>query len=398
MAGWQNARAFVELALSIDKYLPGYVDAYFGPEEIRRSVDEKGKVQLEELSIKLDQIITSTRQDTKLTKKRREYLSAELNAMYTTLKILRGDEIDIVEEAQGLYGLTPIWTEESVFKDAHRILEDLLPGSDPLYKRMQHFREKTIVPHESLISIVQNIANEFRHRTKKLVSLPVDEMCEYSIVQDKLWEAFNWYLGKYLSRIEINTDIPISAGFILHLVAHEAYPGHHTEHAIKEKKLYAEGENLEHSVLLSNAPSALVSEGIAEVAIEMIATPEDHAHFLQSILDEVGLQEVDGNQYYQINEARLKLNRVSINKILLLHSEGASDIDVINYGTQYELFDEQQNRKSLEFYKNPLWRSYGFLYPLGYELVKEFLSKGDSKNEQFLKLVQEPITTSQLTS
>ena len=47
MSGWQNAKLFVELALSIDKHLPGYVDAYYGPEEIRDAVDAGGKVPLE---------------------------------------------------------------------------------------------------------------------------------------------------------------------------------------------------------------------------------------------------------------------------------------------------------------------------------------------------------------
>ena len=398
MSKWQDARTFVELALSIDKHLPGYVDAYFGPEEIREIVDTKEKVSLEELSTTLDQIATSTRQNTKITKERMEYLSAELNAMYTTLKILRGEEIDIVEETQMLYGLTPIWIEESAFEEAHRVLNDLLPGSGPLAERMNSFREKTIIPQESIISIVRNIANEFRNRSKELFSLPENETCNYSIVQDKPWTAFNWYLGNYTSRIEINTDIPIRAGTILYLVAHESFPGHHTEHAIKEKKLYDDGANLEHSVLLSNTPSAVVSEGIAEVAIEMIVTPEERAQFLQSILDQAELQEVDGNQINQVIEAMDILTKVTINRLLLLHSKGASDQDVINYGMRYGLLNEQQSRKSLEFYKDPLWRSYGFLYPLGYDLVREFLSRGKSKSERFSKLLQEPITASQLTS
>ena len=62
-----------------------------------------------------------------------------------------------------------------------------------------------------------------------------------------------------------------------------------------------EGGYLEHSILLSNTPSAVVSEGIAESALEMIATPEDIAQILQSILDQVGLKEVDGAQIYQID-------------------------------------------------------------------------------------------------
>ena len=46
MPKWKKARSFVELAVSIDKHLPGYVDAYFGPAEIKESVDAKGKIPL----------------------------------------------------------------------------------------------------------------------------------------------------------------------------------------------------------------------------------------------------------------------------------------------------------------------------------------------------------------
>ena len=396
MCKWESAGTFVELALSIDKHLPGYVDAYYGPEEIREDVDAKGKVPLGELSTTLDQITTSTRQDAKITKERREYLIAELNAIGTTLKILMGEEIDILEETRGLFGLAPIWTDESVFDEAHQVLDDLLPDSGSLNEKMENFREKTLIPRESLDSIVQNLAKEFQHRTKEWVSLPEGEMCQYSIVQDKPWGAYNWYLGKYLSRIEINTDIPISAGAILHLMAHEAYPGHHTEHAIKEKKLYFEEGYLEHSVLLVNTPSAVVSEGIAEVALEMIAARDEHIQLLQAILDQSGLNEVDGDQYYQVLKAQEALKDVSVNRILLFHSKGASDKDVIDYGMQYGLLNEKRSRKSLEFYKDPLWRSYGFLYPLGYELVKEFVFRGDSKTERFIELLQQPVTTSQL--
>ena len=396
MSRWQNAKSFVELALQIDKHLPGYVDAYYGPVEIREPVDAKGKVPLDELSSTLDQIIDSTHQDEKLTEERREYLSAELKAMQTTLRILKGEEIGIVEETQGLYGLTPIWTEESVFEEAHQDLEYLLPGSGPLAERMESFREKTIVPQESLKSIVRNIADDFRHRTLEVIALPEDETLEFSFVQDKPWRAYNHYLGECLSRIDINIDLPWYAFGLPHIIAHETYPGHHTEHAVKEKELYREGGHLEHCVILSNAPSAVISEGIAEIALEIVATPEEIAQILHSILEQAGLKEVDGLQMYQINEAMRPLSKVLINRVLLLHSEDASDDKVVNYGIRYGLLNEQQSRKALEFLKDPLWRSYASLYPLGYELIQDFLSRGEDKTERFLRLIREPMTTSQL--
>jgi hypothetical protein len=396
MSRWKNAKAFVELALSIDKHFSGYVDAYFGPEDIREIVDAKGKVLLEELSSTLDQIVDSTHQDERLTEERREYLSAELKAMQTTLRILKGQEIDIVEESQGLFGLTPIWIEESVFDEAHHDLENLLPGSGSLAERMESFKEKTIVPKESLKSIVRYLADDFQRRTVEVIALPDDETLEFSFVKDKPWPAYNWYLGKYLSRIDINIDLPTPASSLPYLISHEIYPGHHTEHAVKEKELYREGGYLEHSILINNTPSAVVSEGIAEIALEMIATPEEIAQILQSILEQAGLKEVDGKQISQISKARRPFNKVSINQILLLHGEGASDEEVINYGIRYSLINEQQSRKWLEFLKDPLWRSYATLYPLGYELVQDFISRGEDKTGRFIELIREPMTTSQL--
>ena len=263
---------------------------------------------------------------------------------------------------------------------------------------MEVFREKVIVPSENLESITRNLADDFRRRTVEIVTLPEDDACEFSFVQDQPWGAYNWYLGKCRSRIDVNMDLPTLALLLPYTIAHETYPGHHTEHAVKEKKLYREGGFLEHSILLSNAPSAVVSEGIAESALEMIATPGEIAQIMQLILDQAGLKEVDGEELYQIGKAMGPLNKVSINRMLLLHREGASDEEVIKYGIRYSLFNEQRSRKSLEFLKDPLWRSYASLYPLGYELVQDYLRTGEDKTEQFVRLIREPITASQLAS
>ncbi|MBE9571171.1 MAG: hypothetical protein IMF11_11130 [Proteobacteria bacterium] len=153
---------------------------------------------------------------------------------------------------------------------------------------------------------------------------------------------------------------------------------------------------MEHSILLSNAPSAVVSEGIAEIAPEIITTHEEIAQIMQPILDQARLKEVNGIQIYQISKAMRPLNKVGINRVLLLHGEGASDEEVINYGMRYGLLNKQRSRKNLEFFKEHLWRSYVTLYSLGYELVQDFISRGHDKTERFLRLIERPITVSQL--
>ena len=51
---------------------------------------------------------------------------------------------------------------------------------------------------------------------------------------------------------------------VVELVTHEAYPGHHTEHAWKEQLLTRAGR-LEESIVLIPTPQSVVSEGIASL-------------------------------------------------------------------------------------------------------------------------------------
>jgi hypothetical protein len=64
------------------------------------------------------------------------------------------------------------------------------------------------------------------------------------------------------------------------VVAHETYPGHHAEHAIKENRLYIGEGHPEHSIVLLNTPSSLISEGIAANALLVVASEaEISEHF-----------------------------------------------------------------------------------------------------------------------
>ena len=55
------------------------------------------------------------------------------------------------------------------------------------------------------------------------------ETVRYEVVTDKPWSGFNYYLGDFCSRVAINADLGHRMANLPHLVAHESYPGHHTE-------------------------------------------------------------------------------------------------------------------------------------------------------------------------
>lgn len=397
MSKWEDAPDFVELALSIDEYLPGYVDAYYGPEEIPQALKDRGKAPLTALQQTAGELAESIPFDSSLEAARKEYLLGEVGAMQTTLRLLQGESLGIVEEVQGLYGLTPEWVDESVFEEAHSYLEQLLPGSEPLADRMIAFREYFEVSPEAAVPVIERLFQDLQDRTTRRFTLPDSESCEFKFVHDQPWSAYNWYLGYYQSRIDFNLDLPIRVYSLPHLIAHEGYPGHHTEHAIKEHKLYREGGQLEYSFLPSNTPAAVISEGIAEAALEIIFTHEELVSCYQGIVAESGLAKYSGELIYEILQVlRQSLSGVSDNQLLLLHQEAASDDEVMNYGRRYALTSEKQEQQFIKFAKDPLWRSYGFNYNLGYQIITKSLDTAENRDQWFAKLLQEPVTPAQV--
>ena len=141
------------------------------------------------------------------------------------------------------------------------------------------------------------------------------------------WLADNYYLGGRRSRIAINVDLPIAAPELVDLVAHEAYPGHHTEHAWKEHLLVDAGI-VEESLVLVPTPQSMVSEGIAETAWELLEaeTRDDVA----AVLAAAGV-DFDVRRAAAVEEARTPLRFVGLNAALMLHEDGASEEEAVAY-------------------------------------------------------------------
>jgi hypothetical protein len=396
MSGSNAPARYVQLALMIDRHFPGYVDAYYGPPELKaqaNSGDKPALAALEDLAISLGQSIST---DPDLIPDRRTFLEEELGAMRTTIKILGGTTPDFIDEVRSLYGVTPDWVDERRFEEAHRVLDDILPGPEPLGERVQAFRERSRVPVEAAVSIMRRLAEDFRSRTLRLFGLPPGESCEISTVMDRPWMAYNWYLGGGKSRIEFNQDYPMELWGIPTAVAHEAYPGHHTEYATKENKLYLGEGRLEHSIVLGNNPSSLISEGIAANALQVVASEAEITAILMGFYKGAGLPERDAVRAMAFVRAWRQLESVSDNQLLLLHRDHAPEEEVIDYGMRYALSSREDETRYLRFYKDPLSRSYTYNYTLGRELIAAFLDRATDRVRAFQRLLSEPLTPAEV--
>jgi hypothetical protein len=383
---------FVRLALAMDEHLPGYVDAYFGPEEWRAQAKQQGKVPLNDLTQQTNQLAADISREEGMDPQRTEYLARHVTAMQMSLRLLGGEQVSLSDEVEAIYGLRPDWKEEANFEEAHRLLDEVLPGGGSLRERSITWENSLEIPLEKVKELLPVIVGKLRTRTAQKLSLPEGENFTVEFVSNQPWSAYNWYLGNFQSRIDLNTDMPARISFLPALMAHEGYPGHHTELAMKEKLLVRGLKYYEFTVNLINAPSALMAEGIATTALKNIM-PEAELEewFREELFPIAGMEHIDPKRVLAISRAGQKMNGIAGNAAFMMHDQKKSEREIIQYLQKYGIYTEKQIQQTIDFISNPLYRSYIFTYHVGYDLLEELFQHGD-RDHYFKRIIEEPVT------
>jgi len=373
--------SYLLLGLRLGRHIDGFVDAYYGPPELAARVEAEEAVDPARLAADAAALHEQAESD---------YLRAQLAGCETTARRLAGEPIGWVEEVERCYGVTPEHTDESRFGAAHERLDDVLPGHGDLGERYRAWLSAQAVPAEWLLAAARRFEELVRARTAELFGLPVGESTELEAVQNEPWSAFNYYLGKRRSRVVVNTDLPVYSFRLPELVAHELYPGHHVEHAWKEALLVDGAGRLEETIFLTGTPQAVVSEGIASLAPEIVDVHDTAA----GVYAELGI-DYDAETADAVRAARDDLNGLNVNAGRLLHVDGRERDEVVDYLQRWSLAPREHAEKSFEFISHPTWRAYMSCYTSGYELCKHWVA-GDVT--RFRRLLTEQLTTSDLAS
>lgn len=372
---------YLSLSFAIERLFPGFIDAYFGPPEIKDAALAEPDPDPAALLARTNKLLASVAASD-LVESRKDFLTAQVGAMVTICRKLAGEPVDYRDEVRTLFDIEPVFTPETAFDVAIAELDDLLPGEGDVRERMIDWRKQYVVDIETARQLIDLIAEETRRRTRAFVALPEGEGFEAVFVQDKPWSGYNWYLGDYRSKVEINTDLPIHAHELTALIAHEGYPGHHAEHALKEQILYRDHGYGEHAIQLINTPECVISEGIATLAESIVFPDAEGAAWQAEHLYPVAGITGDPEREARIARARAALRAVSGNAALLLHHEGRSEDEVHAYIMRYALRADNEARQSLRFIANPLWRAYTFTYHVGRDLLGRWLDLAPKTERQ----------------
>ncbi|MGI8756132.1 MAG: DUF885 domain-containing protein [Acidimicrobiales bacterium] len=378
---------YMELGLRLGRHLDGMVDAYYGPADLAARVEAEPRRELAALVSDARSLVAALDAgDGDLGPVRRRWLRAQVAGLHTSARKLAGADVAFLDEVEQCYGVRPEWVDHEVFAAAHRRLDAALPGSGPspasLAARYDTWRRTHDLPVERVEAVVSALAEVFRERTAATFGLPDGEAVRFELVSNEPWSGFNYYEGGLCSRVAINTDLPLSSTAVGHLIAHEAYPGHHTEHCRKEVGLVRRRHQLEESIFLVGTPQCLMAEGLADLALEALLGP-DHEPLLAEILHPLGVR-YDAEVVAAVGTAAESLSSVRGNAALLLHDRGGTGDDAISEMERWALFPHDRAAKSVAFLTHPTWRAYIFCYVAGLPLCRGFVAGDPARFDDLL--------------
>jgi hypothetical protein len=379
------AERYIELGLRLGRHVDGLVDAYYGPPGLKEQVDGEEPIPPAELAADADALLAELEDG---------WLADQVSACATYARVLAGEQISYSDEVERCYGVRPVRTPDSVYELAHGELDELLPGDGTLFERRQAWRARYRCPGELAVSVLDDLLPFMRARTRAVVDLPEGERLHVESVTDKPWWAFNYYQGELVSRVVLNTDVPTGADDLIHLAAHEVYPGHHTEHALKEQLLLRDRGLIEEGIQLVPTPQALLSEGIAETGGELVlddaAREEAYA-----IVRRHGVETPDVEQARRTAAALETLRPVGVDAALRIHEDGVPVPEAERYVERWSLMTPEQAAQSVRFVTDPTWRAYAITYAAGRDLCRAY-TRGDPA--RFRRLLTEHVRVGELLS
>jgi hypothetical protein len=386
---------YLTLGLRLGRHIDGMVDAYYGPPERSASVraeampaperlvsDAKALLAAIDAGGALDPVTSARIGEDSAAPARRHWLRAQVVGLLTTARKLAGESLGYGDEVEACYGVRPARVDDEVFLEAHRLLDEVLPGSGPLAERLVTWRESHAVPVDRLHDAISSLAEDLRERTRTLFGLPDGEHVEFELVTDQPWSGFNYYLGDLRSRVAVNTDLPVLSTGLAHLVAHESYPGHHTEHTRKEVGLVWHRRWWEESIFLVGTPQCLLAEGLADLGLEVVMGHRPEA-IVADHLRPLGIR-YDAEVVAAVSEAGEALGAVRQNAAFRLHVDGADPETVTEEVARWGLLSPDRAAKSVDFLTHPTWRAYLTCYVEGLPLCRSYVGGDPARFERLL--------------
>ena len=393
-------RRYLLLALRLGRHLPDLVDSYIGPGELAEAVAGEVPAPAEELHLEALSLHAEAAElpgGTDADGRRRVWLADQLAALGASARLVASEEIGYVDLVEELYGIGAEAEPEATFASARHLLNEVLPPGGTLTARLAaHDGSITLAPPVALRA-VRRMANALRQRTIRDVWLPEGESVEFVAAGDRPEGFSATYLPGLQSRIEMSPGRPLGLGLLVHLASHEAYPGHHAEHATKEALLVREHALGEAMVTCHFTPAEAISEGLAGLGRGVVLNDQELSGVLRHLVRDLGAAIPDAAIEREVAVARGRslLSRASANAALMLWRDSVPPSEVRAWLAEAALMGDHQLETEMRDLRTLRGATRAFRHLAGPRIVAEWLEV-QGQTQGLARLLSEQLTPGQL--
>jgi len=387
------ARRYLLLALRLDRISPGFVDSYVGPPELAEIARGEPEPLVEEVHaevLALRELAEGMDGEAPGSDQRRVWFLGQLRAMSALARRAGGEEIEYLDLVEDLFGIPIRPVPDNDLALARDRIDSALDGPGSLHERLAEMRARLRIAQGMVLPAVQASAARFRTASRRDLQLPPSESIDWEPAHDQPWSAYAGFLGQGRTRIRINLDLPIEVTLIAVWASHEAYPGHHAEHIVKEQTLIASGDLGEATLKTMNTPEAVLSEGLADVGREVVMTDVEHADELRRIGEMAGVK-ADWAAVATVRRALNELQAATANAAILLHHDGRPEREVREYLTEVGATSPERLDHSMRVLTGAVNRTYVFTYTEGARLIRPWLEV-EGQTVGFQRLLSEELS------
>lgn len=299
----QAAEMYIRLVLALGDRDGDSLDMYRGPAQWQRDARSK-RATLD--AIRADAAALTAQLDGDPV--RRAFLARQLNALVARIDIIRGARPPFREEVRRLFDVEVDVPSSDASAPLRAEIDRLLPGRGSLPERYAAFERRFVIPADRLESVLTRAIAGCRAATAQHVTLPDDERIELSFGRNMAWSAYTRYQGRFVSRMTVNADLPLTVDRALDLACHESYPGHHLIYALLEKQFGSGRPEFLAQLLFS--PQSMLHESAASNAPALAFPDADRTAFERDqLFPAAGLDGSTAGEYVRISRLVDALHR-----------------------------------------------------------------------------------------
>lgn len=389
------ARRYILLVLRLERIAPGVVDSYIGPPELSEAVAGEAMpiaAELHDEALALRELSAELPGDEPAQVRRRRWFAGQLGAMSAHARRASGEELGWLDFIEELYRVPISPVPDAEMRAARDRLDASLPGSGTLPERVAEHRHGLRLPPERVLPALIASAERFRDATRRDFGLPEAEGIDWEVAHDQPWGAYAEFSGGARTWIRVNLDLPLEVPGIAYLASHEAYPGHHAEHVTKERTLVAAGVG-EATLRTMGTPETMLSEGMGELAREIVMSDQELAEELARIGSDAGLSG-DWQVAVALYRATRELHPAMANAAYMLHHEGRPAEEVRAWLTATIPLPDWIDHV-MRVARDPSGSTNVFTYTVGTRLIRPWLEV-TGQTTGYARLLSEQLSPAQL--